>query len=557
MKDSMRETNEPVDAVVYCDEAGNSGPNYVDAGQPFYVLAAWAIPHERIPDAAVEVEQHRQQFTPQASELKSSNLLRTERGKTGVISLVKALGRLGCLPFYVLAEKRYCIAGKIIETFLDPSDNPRVTNAFIPDTTTKQEIANTLYEQLTDDELNNFAVAYRDPSTASFEVALDTVVSAVRERINPELAELLEGCRRSISDIARVEASTSELGTFSTTLNCPTLASMFMMIELAGRRGVIRPRKFVHDESRAYESGFRRLFGVLRNAGDGVFNYPSGATALFPLRHVPQFETARSNLVLPIQAADVLAGSVRHWAILARDRGTATECDVNMAMLTLPALLIGVPEIAWCIGSDLWLAALARQYFRPALGIRGEDASAQDDQPAKCRPPAESASLLPAINPDASRNRESDRYRFELPIYALIGAESGFLYCLGDIEKLDERGRTAVLLFHQRSTAEKWLRDAEEESLTEPFEVRCFDVKQCPELLESLRSVSTITGTLWVHLDEERSQFVDLNYFIDGLERSLDRVRRAFASGIIKQIWQEHEHFGIKIVSMLTSDGTY
>ena len=73
-------------AIVYCDESGNSGPNYVDPGQPFFSLGSWCVPYEQVASAAAEVELHRQRFSPQSPELKASNLLRYEKGKQGAIS---------------------------------------------------------------------------------------------------------------------------------------------------------------------------------------------------------------------------------------------------------------------------------------------------------------------------------------------------------------------------------------------------------------------------------------------------------------------------------------
>ena len=76
----------------------------------------------------------------------------------------------GCVPVYVVAEKRYCVAAKIVETFLDPPFNPLLKTPFISDTISKQEIANTLYDGLPEDVLNGFAAAYRRPSVESFSI---------------------------------------------------------------------------------------------------------------------------------------------------------------------------------------------------------------------------------------------------------------------------------------------------------------------------------------------------------------------------------------------------
>jgi hypothetical protein len=68
----------------------------------------------------------------------------------------------------VVAEKRYVVAGKIVETFLDPAFNKTLRDGFTWDTLTKRELANTLMTRLPPDVLDRFAQAYREPSSEAF-----------------------------------------------------------------------------------------------------------------------------------------------------------------------------------------------------------------------------------------------------------------------------------------------------------------------------------------------------------------------------------------------------
>lgn len=544
----------PPDVVIYCDEAGNSGPNYVDPTQPFYVLAAWAVPYAVIAEAAAQVELHRQRYSPQAPELKSASLLRSEPNKLGLVSLLDTLIRLRCIPFFVVAEKRFCIAGKIVETFLDPRDNPKVSEGFIPDKTTKQEFANSLYDKLTDDELNTFANAYRDPSAEAFEAALDVIASAVKNRVNVELAGLLEGCRPRIAEIARIEAQETLFGNFGDTLNHPALARVFLDIELAARAGLIRPLKFVHDESHAYQDGFKRLFDVLREPGSIKTAYPYGLMQQVPIRHLTEFETTQSKSNSLIQAADALAGSIRHWAKIARARRSASPADVQLALRTVPSLLSDDPPTGSFVGSDKMLSALCRHYLIPEL--KAKLGPIVDANRAERRDvPAGPAPLMPALASGLPRRHE-ELYRLEFPVFALVGEESGGLYC-AEVEEFKERGGTVTVLFHTEDSAQAWLAAIQAGPLTEPFRIRCFDEENGLALLEALRAVSEITQTIVVFLTKERQQFVDLADFVRGLDRAKERVERAITSGMFGQIYQEHEIDGFKIVSMLTSDGSY
>ena len=128
----------------------------------FYVIAGWAAPdNTAIAEASVVIESLRQKHCKDAAELK----FKTFRKKPWTVSeTMTRLGKIGLIPIYVIAEKRYCVAGKIIETFLDPYYNDRLSMPFTYDLPTKQELANTLYERFADDVLRQFAAAYRDPT---------------------------------------------------------------------------------------------------------------------------------------------------------------------------------------------------------------------------------------------------------------------------------------------------------------------------------------------------------------------------------------------------------
>jgi hypothetical protein len=153
----------PAAATVYCDESGNSGPNYIDIPQPFYVLAGWLIPDSHVVEVNVAIDEFRKKHFRQPNELKASAVLRDDVTKRNCADLFRTLGKLYCVPMYLIAEKRFCVAGKIVETFLDPAYNTVVKNPFTYDVISKQEIANTLYDRLPDEVIVQFAEAYRAP----------------------------------------------------------------------------------------------------------------------------------------------------------------------------------------------------------------------------------------------------------------------------------------------------------------------------------------------------------------------------------------------------------
>ncbi|MCA9287804.1 MAG: DUF3800 domain-containing protein [Phycisphaerales bacterium] len=304
-------------AVVYCDESGNSGPNYLDKGQPFYVLAGWLIPEDRVAEVSIGIERFRKAHFPQLPEFKTASILRNDPQKKRGAALFRELGQRHCVPLYLIAEKRYCVAAKVVETFLDPAYNPLVRDAITSDVKTKQEIANTLYEQLDPEELDQFASAYQQPTPVALEGALRSMSAAIDRGISEALARAMLGSEPQIHEIAAAEATHWLPGNLDATLNMPCLVSFLMLIENLGRLGLARPIRVAHDQTHAYQEGYKTIFQLHRNMARLFTPLPDTSVAYSRLEHVAVFETQDSVTSPPIQAADLLAGALAHCCRLA------------------------------------------------------------------------------------------------------------------------------------------------------------------------------------------------------------------------------------------------
>lgn len=542
-------------AIFYCDESGNSGPNYIDQEQPFYTLAAWSVPYERIVDASVAVEEHRQEYSPQATELKAANLMRSAKGKRGIISLLRTLGQIGCVPIYEVLEKRYCVAAKIVETFLDPAYNPRVYNAFIPDSTTKQEIANTLYEGLSESTLNQFAAIYRNPTLDGFKSSLDEIVARANANINSELATLLEGSHEQLAEIAEIEASACFLGNMTRSLNHPVFVGMLMMIEVLGRLDLVEPVKIVHDEIYAYEEHMDKMFVRLRRAREGVFTFPNGHILVFPLKHVGAMEFGSSKDSVLLQAADVLAGSVNYLAKRAIQKREVTDLDSELGALLFPALLIDLPRIAWSVGSPRWVGQLGSYYFAQWQ----TDEGGVSDERLACRTDwFTPAPLLPAGAEGGSKERQTGKYDIPIPIYALVEKESVRLISVEMTNPSTGLKDAAVVLFSEEQYAEELKTQfATEREEDEGLVIRLFGPADIHELVFQLDQAKESAGMIVFDPNTKNMALTSLKGFVLGLKRMLDRIKRAIESGIYKQMFQLHKVGGVEIMSYLCADGSY
>ncbi len=545
----------PRQAVLYVDESGNSGPNYLDQHQPFYVLAGWMVPDRGNEEAWVAVEEVRTRLSPQARELKSPVLLKGEDQKRQAAGLFRRYGSLGAIPLYLIAEKRYCVAGKIVETFLDPAHNPILRNGITGDRETKQEIANLLYERLPESSLVQFAQAYRNPSPESLKRALCDVAKNARDHLNPELADSLLGSLADIEEIAEAEAATSPFGNVGVSLNMPCLVSFLMMAEHIGRVGLHQPIRIVHDRQHAYEAGYQKIFELHRGLPRLFAPLPGDEEIPFGrLEAVAEFETADSVDRLPIQAADVLAGVINHLMRLAMTGSDPTEADIELATLTLPGLFVHEVNLAWPIWSDECSGRVRESLI--AKAIRPIPRSEDELHRFQAFAEAIEAPALPALK---GSFKPDHVFKLPCPVFALQGTASGALLILvpteDDIRESGGAAKVTVPLFSSESSANGFLSMLAEP--TESQEVVTYDGPEISRLVEALDACSEYSELIVFDPATDAMQHMWMPAFVEGLRAIFGRIERLLRTGLDRVVLQRTTVDGREAISMLLADGRY
>jgi uncharacterized protein DUF3800 len=103
-----------VPKTVYCDEAGFTGNNLLDAQQPYYAYAAVTIEPE---EAEAIVARVLRDCRIEAGELKGHRLLRSKRGRKAVADVHRACGERTTISIW---HKRYTLASKFFEHIFEP-----------------------------------------------------------------------------------------------------------------------------------------------------------------------------------------------------------------------------------------------------------------------------------------------------------------------------------------------------------------------------------------------------------------------------------------------------
>ncbi|MEI2443880.1 SEC-C metal-binding domain-containing protein [Priestia megaterium] len=123
--------------TIFCDESGNSGSNYLDLEQPFYIIAGWIVPDKNI-NKISKIRDCAEALGVEG-ELHGTKLIKRKKAQNEFQKLFNILcNEIECIPTFIIAEKKYCIAAKIIETILDPYYNDEVDNSYTYDNLKKK-----------------------------------------------------------------------------------------------------------------------------------------------------------------------------------------------------------------------------------------------------------------------------------------------------------------------------------------------------------------------------------------------------------------------------------
>lgn len=550
-------------SIIYCDESGNSGPNYLDEAQPFYVLAGWVVPTDSITDVSVQLEKLRASqvqgnYTPKgpldAGEVKSSSLLKSWQGQRKLVDLFQELAKLGCIPMYMVAEKRFCIAAKIVETFLDPAYNSAFAMRFTGETVTKIQIANDLYDHLPESTLRQFAEVYRNPTTQSLTESLEQVILDVREKINDELAAGFEGCMKGIDEIAESEIEAAkEWNGLVGTLNMPCLISFLMLVEHNAQHGGYTLAKLVHDEHAHYGHGYEQIFNNFLHAKDFAVRLPHSEVAMGKIKNIPAFEIADSRINPVMQAPDFLAGTVNYLFRKLKSGKSLTDLEKELGRFVLtPMLMAKVPKLTWPVLSDQMLAQSTKAAAELYPELKRESAA-----------PNASARLFPPITPKpvfppkarSSEVPRQEKFSFDPPVFVLIGRNTDSPLILPDPFS-EQVEKYVVPVFSSNELAEEFNSKADG-IFNEPMMIEEFGIPKLGVFVEMLDFCGRVAHAVVFDPHTEQPKWTSLHHLRDSLSASLDRVQRVIKSGAQNLVYQVHDVDGLQFASALTSSGDY
>ena len=346
--------------IVFCDESGNTGTNHIDDTQRYYVLAGWILDEANVETARKSAESVLEPVQLGQSEVKGSDLVKTRGGRERIATLMDQLGKAGALPFFVAAHKRYSLAGRFVDYFLDPLYNPRVWPAWFASKEIKQRFAEDI-TSLPGQVVDTIQTVLRSGSIEDAERCVCAVRDALRAVGNEALAGKVEGILGHTAPA--VEELTAVDGPKSKGIS-PNYAAFTTMLQMLGRQAKTLgyDLRIVHDETSSFESTFRVGFELLKDldpkseVGRLVETVSPGTLPLSAVKDVT-FETSNGEAL--VRAADVLAAALC-WMFRGAEGANAPgeEASERVASLILGLLSQESPQLALVVAGETELRAV-------------------------------------------------------------------------------------------------------------------------------------------------------------------------------------------------------
>jgi hypothetical protein len=301
--------------TLFLDESGNAGPNYLDREQPFHTEGGILVPDHVLPAVRDAVARALSKIPGQ--EFKAARLLDSNRWTRVIADMLEGVLALdGVVVIFATAERRYALAGRVVETLLDPDTNPSA--AFLPWWAHDlRERAWMAVAELDDAVLEQFAAAYRSLDRGALVSAAVALAEAMDRN---RFGQLAVACRASVAcidDILGLENLWVVRKGFKhgqvSALNAPmcmhATKQADRILDSMNPRGDLH---LVHDRVDWFADVFEVASATLLGDTGMPLEMPrlEGPTLRMGLRRLKSCSVADSKVEHCLQVADVVASSV-------------------------------------------------------------------------------------------------------------------------------------------------------------------------------------------------------------------------------------------------------
>ncbi|MGX4685849.1 DUF3800 domain-containing protein [Vagococcus sp. JNUCC 83] len=298
----------------FIDESGNTGTNWLDDIQKNFVYGGWIVEDS----SRDEIEKYisAELKKQQGPEFKSSKMFKSVKGAENALFLLNYMVEKKCVPFFIITEKKFMVAAKIVESFFDYAYNPNVNVRLTHPHPIKRALANCIMENDNYQLMEDFLYLIKNGTISLDEIRNinDKLITLFKESNFEEVSASLEGIPDDgLLKLVDEFESVSNFGKDKTklTLTEPYLHTLFSKLNLFANNILDSKISIIHDELRGYKQifiEFEQFFGGVPNSIKMINGNPMLGN-YFMLDSL-EMQTSLDELLL--QMSDLLIGFVNH-----------------------------------------------------------------------------------------------------------------------------------------------------------------------------------------------------------------------------------------------------
>lgn len=290
----------------YCDESGNTGVNYIDKENPFFVLGGWLDINNKMDDC--DFLDNLKKLLESKNEFKAKRLNKSVKGRRKMIEIINFLQENNLYPVLAIVDKRFATAARINSVLLDHEYNDLVDPRLERD-----ECDISLYElaefmdKLSDRTLDKFASSYRDCDANTMKDCINDISKELHALGHESIAQIIKNSIVKIECNLKDEAiNKKEQAPNIFALNC-----LLRLINNICNNSKKYEVDFIHDEQLQYGENINSMVSTLAKNKNDRIRFAHKSEIVF-YKSIKSFSFAKSEEVLLVQGADILVGSINY-----------------------------------------------------------------------------------------------------------------------------------------------------------------------------------------------------------------------------------------------------
>ena len=297
----------------YIDECGNTGSNFMDSAQPFYIYGGWLLKDEQYVNCQKELKD--KFLGKQAKELKAKKFFYYDKdGRKYSDIFWTLINKYEAVPIFQIVEKKYMLGAKIVETFFDPEYNHNLNKRCTFPGDWKKDLACKIAKCEEVLEGFNKIITYKDNTLTQIKNVYTALKDYLYKCGEKEYALLLENlCDEQFKEMLDEFNVMTNKGVNRSGLSLvlPMLNDLLKNVELYAR--VADSMVFVvHDELRGYDEIFQLLENIHFEQYKTEPEMVGGQVILIGYPHITGIRKEKSEVDIMIQMADLLCGFIHY-----------------------------------------------------------------------------------------------------------------------------------------------------------------------------------------------------------------------------------------------------